>query len=170
MFWKSPSWEEKGRKWLTSQISNDLVPSLIKYIGHEIYHRRFFRNNKNLPGRAGTPPPPLTDETRYWGFAMFLFAQLTAGPDGYPRVLDYSIFKSLPVPYPKNFTTRSSSRVVTICSFLANTLKNSTITNENDQKTCIYSFVWVRGGSEVVSEAVRGADEGQLVSVNNKEM
>ena len=39
------------------------------------------------------------------------------GPDGYPRVLDYSIFKSLLVPYSKNFTTRSSSRVVTISSF-----------------------------------------------------
>ena len=32
-----------------------------------------------------------------------------AGPEGYPRVLDYSIFKSLLVPYPKNFTTRPSS-------------------------------------------------------------
>ena len=56
------------------------------------------------------------------------------GPDGYPRVLDYSIFKSLPVPYPKNFTTRSSSRVVTIFTFLAETLRNSKITNENYQK------------------------------------
>ena len=42
------------------------------------------------------------------------------GPDGYPRVLDYSIFKSLLVPYSKNFTTRSSSRVVTISYFLSN--------------------------------------------------
>ena len=32
-----------------------------------------------------------------------------SGPEGYPRVLDYSIFKSLLVPYSKNFTTRSSS-------------------------------------------------------------
>ena len=44
---------------------------------------------------------------------------LQAGPDGYPRVLDYSIFKSLLVPYSKNFTTRLSSRVVIICTFLA---------------------------------------------------
>ena len=56
------------------------------------------------------------------------------GPDGYPRVLEYSIFKSLPLPYPKKFTTRSSSRVVTIFTFSAETLKNSKITNENYQK------------------------------------
>ena len=54
-----------------------------------------------------------------------------AGPEGYPRVLDYSIFKSLLVPYSKNSTTRSSSRVVTICTFFAQTLKNPDMTNEN---------------------------------------
>ena len=74
-------------------------------------------------------------------FMQVQFFPSGSGPDGYPRVLDYSIFKSLPVPYPKNFTTRSSSRVVTICSFFAKTLKNSKITNENDQKTCIFFFV-----------------------------
>ena len=42
---------------------------------------------------------------------------LLSGPEGYPRVLDYSIFKSLLVPYPKNFTTRASSRVVMIFIF-----------------------------------------------------
>ena len=40
-----------------------------------------------------------------------------AGPDGYPRVLDYSTFDFITLPYSKNFTTRSSSRVVTISSF-----------------------------------------------------
>ena len=50
-----------------------------------------------------------------------------AGPDGYPRVLDYSIFKSLLVPYSKNFTTRSSSRVVTIFSFLSNHSENGNV-------------------------------------------
>ena len=44
----------------------------------------------------------------------------SSGPDGYPRVLDYSIFKLLLVPYSKNLTTRSSSRVVTISFFLSN--------------------------------------------------
>ena len=39
---------------------------------------------------------------------------LGAGPYEYPRVLDYSIFKSLLVPYSENFTTRPSSRVVVI--------------------------------------------------------
>ena len=39
------------------------------------------------------------------------------GPDGYPRVLDYSTFEFTTLPYSKNFTTRSSSRVVTISSF-----------------------------------------------------
>ena len=40
-----------------------------------------------------------------------------AGPDGYPRVLDYSTFEFTTLPYSKKFTTRSSSRVVTISSF-----------------------------------------------------
>ena len=45
---------------------------------------------------------------------------LGPGPEGYPRVLDYSIFKSLLVPYPKIFTTRASSRVVLVFIFLSN--------------------------------------------------
>ena len=45
---------------------------------------------------------------------------LPAGPEGYPRVLDYSIFKSLLVPYPKFFITRPGSRVVIISPFLSN--------------------------------------------------
>ena len=40
-----------------------------------------------------------------------------AGPDGYPRVLDYSTFEFTTLPYSKNVTTRSSSPVVTISSF-----------------------------------------------------
>ena len=59
-------------------------------------------------------------------------SQLRAGPVGYPRVLDYSIFKSLLVPYSKNFTTRSSSRVVTISYFLSN--------HSNIQKMEIWNF------------------------------
>ena len=41
----------------------------------------------------------------------------TAGPDGYPRVFDYSIFKSLLVPYSENFTTRPISQLVAIFIF-----------------------------------------------------
>ena len=53
---------------------------------------------------------------------QLLLLQLSAGisltgPDGYPRVLDYSTFEFTTLPYSKNFTTRSSSRVVTISSF-----------------------------------------------------
>ena len=53
-----------------------------------------------------------------------------AGPEGYPRVLDYSIFQSLLVPYSKKFTTRLSSRVLTISTFFAQTLKYPDLTNE----------------------------------------
>ena len=42
-----------------------------------------------------------------------------AGPDGYPRVLDYSAFEFTTLPYSKNVTTRSSSRVLTIFTFLS---------------------------------------------------
>ena len=42
---------------------------------------------------------------------------LPADPNEYRRVLDYSIFKSLLVPYSKNFTTRPSSRVVKMFTF-----------------------------------------------------
>ena len=48
-----------------------------------------------------------------------------AGPDGYPRVLDYSIFKSLLVPYSENFTTRPSSRVVAIFTFFVRIIQIS---------------------------------------------
>ena len=58
--------------------------------------------------------------------------RLRSGPDGYPRVLDYSIFKSLLVPYSKNFTTRLSSRVVTISYFLSN--------HSNTQKMVMWNF------------------------------
>ena len=47
------------------------------------------------------------------------------GPEGYPRVLDYSIFKALPAPYPKNFTTRADSRVVMIFIFVVQSFKYS---------------------------------------------
>ena len=49
-----------------------------------------------------------------------------AGPDEYPRVLDYSIYKSLLVPYSKNFTTRPSSRVVVISTFFVGIIEIST--------------------------------------------
>ena len=49
-----------------------------------------------------------------------------SGPDGYPRVLDYSIFKSLLVPYSKNFTTRPSSPVVVISTFFVGIIEIST--------------------------------------------
>ena len=52
------------------------------------------------------------------------------GPEEYPRVLDYSIFLSLLVTYSKNFTTRSSSWVVTFCTFLAQTLRNPDMTDK----------------------------------------
>ena len=48
-----------------------------------------------------------------------------AGPDEYPRVLDYSIFKSLLVPYSENFTTRSSSRVVVMFTFFVRIIEIS---------------------------------------------
>ena len=64
-----------------------------------------------------------------------------AGPDGYPRVLDYSIFEFTTLPYSKNLTTRSSSRVVTICTLFAQTLENPAMTNENYQKSFTF-FVW----------------------------
>ena len=57
---------------------------------------------------------------------------LSPGPEGYPRVLDYSIFKSLPVPYSKKFTTRLSSRVVIISPFLSNL--------SNTQKVKMWNF------------------------------
>ena len=47
------------------------------------------------------------------------------GPEGYPRVLDYSIFKSLLVPYSENFTTRPSSRVVAIFTFFVRIIQIS---------------------------------------------
>ena len=64
----------------------------------------------------------------FWGFFAFkgckdwgLWTEdWGPGPDGYPRVLAYSILKSLLVPYSKNFTTRSSSWVVAISFFLSN--------------------------------------------------
>ena len=55
-----------------------------------------------------------------------------AGPDGYPRVLDYSIFEITTLPYSKNVTTRSSSRVVTISSFLSD--------HSNIQKIEMWNF------------------------------
>ena len=48
-----------------------------------------------------------------------------AGPNEYPRVLDYSIFKSLLVPYSENFTTRSSSRVVVMFTFFVKIIEIS---------------------------------------------
>ena len=48
-----------------------------------------------------------------------------SGPEGYPRVLDYSIFKSLLVPYSENFTTRPSSRVVAIFTFFVRIIQIS---------------------------------------------
>ena len=60
---------------------------------------------------------------------------LQPGPDGYPRVLDNSIFEFTTLPYSKNLTTRSSSRVVTICTLFAQTLENPAMTNENYQKS-----------------------------------
>ena len=54
------------------------------------------------------------------------------GPEGYPRVLDYSIFEFTTLPYSKKFTTRSSSRVVTISSFLSD--------HSNIQKIEMWNF------------------------------
>ena len=51
---------------------------------------------------------------------------LYPGPNEYPRVLDYLIFKSLLVPYSKNFTTRSSSRVI-ISTFFAQKIQTCQI-------------------------------------------
>ena len=50
---------------------------------------------------------------------------LKPGSNEYSRVLDYSIFKSLLVPYSENFTTRPSSRVVAIFTFLVRIIKIS---------------------------------------------
>ena len=47
------------------------------------------------------------------------------GPSEYSRVLDYSIFKSLLVPYSENITTRPSSRVVAIFTFLVRIIQIS---------------------------------------------
>ena len=50
---------------------------------------------------------------------------LGAGSNEYSRVLDYSIFKSLLVPYSENFTTRPSSRVVAIFTFFVRIIQIS---------------------------------------------
>ena len=50
---------------------------------------------------------------------------LWSGSNEYSRVLDYSIFKSLLVPYSENFTTRPSSRVVAIFTFLVRIIQIS---------------------------------------------
>ena len=50
---------------------------------------------------------------------------LHSGSNEYSRVLDYSIFKSLLVPYSENFTTRPSSRVVAIFTFLVRIIQIS---------------------------------------------
>ena len=47
------------------------------------------------------------------------------GSNEYSRVLDYSIFKSLLVPYSENFTTRPSSRVVAIFTFFVRIIQIS---------------------------------------------
>ena len=63
-----------------------------------------------------------------WGhyFAVLpLFLAPGAGSNEYSRVLDYSIFKSLLVPYSENFTTRPSSRVVAIFTFLVRIIQIS---------------------------------------------
>ena len=49
----------------------------------------------------------------------------SAGPNEYPRVLDYSIFKSLLVPYSENFTSRPSSQVVVIFTIFVRTIEIS---------------------------------------------
>ena len=71
-----------------------------------------------------------SQKSRFAKFSLFPLSR--AGPDGYPRVLDYSIVKSLLVPYSKNFTTRSSSRVETISYFLSN--------HSNTQKMEMWNF------------------------------
>ena len=50
---------------------------------------------------------------------------ILTGSNEYSRVLDYSIFKSLLVPYSKNFTTRPSSRVVAIFTFFVRIIQIS---------------------------------------------
>ena len=65
----------------------------------------------SLPNR----PYVLSSPGAWWTVDMN--PPIWSGPDGYPRVLDYSTFEFTTLPYSKNFTTRSSSRVVTISSF-----------------------------------------------------
>ena len=78
--------------------------------------------------------------------------QVTAsplGPNKYSRVLDYSIFKSLLVPYSENFTTRPSSRVVAIFTFLVRIIQISKKTEKGHffddlmyhSQQCLYPFI-----------------------------
>ena len=60
-----------------------------------------------------------------WGPQSSGIHLLAPGSNQYSRVLDYSIFKSLLVPYPKNFTTRPSSRVVIVLTFYVQSYKYS---------------------------------------------
>ena len=76
-----------------------------------------------------------------------------AGPDGYPRVLDYSTFEFTTLPYSKNFTTRSSSRVVTISSFLSN--------HSNIQKMEMWNFQTLSWG--LFSPVLIAAEAVQLL-------
>ena len=69
-------------------------------------------------GIGKTPLPPMWE--KFPNNPVFFLLPPLAGPDGYPRVLDYSTFEFTTLPYSKNFTTRSSSRVVTISFFLSN--------------------------------------------------
>ena len=59
--------------------------------------------------------PNFKGTCQFWKYFIIFWSQ--PGPDGYPRVLDYSTFEFTTLPYSKNFTTQSSSRVVTISSF-----------------------------------------------------
>ena len=83
----------------------------------------------------------ITIATSSWKYASVASLMTSStGPEGYPRVLDYSIFQTLLVPYSKNFTTHLSSRVVTTSTFSAQTLKYPDMTNDNHQKSCILCF------------------------------
>ena len=80
--------------------------------------------------QTGRPPHTLYLKVRMWMNIRFnslnrmrdqIFnLNSWSGPEGYLKVLDFSIFKSLLIPYPKNFTTRPSSWVVIILPFLSN--------------------------------------------------
>ena len=78
------------------------------------------------------------------------------GPDGYPRVLDYSIFEFTTLPYSKNFTTQSSSRVVTISSYLSD--------HSNIQKMEMWNFQTLSWG--LFSAVVIAAEAVQYSSTS----